>query len=1169
MTTKRGTLMMKIPGMAVLALVALLAVGGSGAWAAVQYVGDGALQNLQGGWDLPAQGTCPADPSQATRPDCLALRLNLVQAACVAPNYSWTTSGVCNDLINTTQLTCEAQPDRMWNSGTNVCAIVMKGDDRNNVTCAIHQGTWVTTGTCIGVWVMPARTAYNPPLLTSNGPGDQCLRCHNSETQYNGPRVRDVENYLFHGHKNMARKVTVNVPWGGPPFACTNPVYTDEEECEDHGGTWDPTVYPSDDTGNAIDWVTGRITVSSTPYDMTWIYGDWLSPLPRVIYKAPASSSQVCSDPRYTTANCVANGGSLYNNAGASYSCARCHTTGWTSDAAINGLKEPETSFPGITWDRNSNAGAGVVNLSGGVLNDPNKYASWDVYGIACSRCHSSAVDNTSNGGVAPYNSPTGMSSHHSNLTAADVASGAGYCTDPRFTAQAQCDAAGAAWLTACSVAGVCSNPAYTTSGTCAANGGTWTKYDTSGACTGGGGTFYTSSCNLAGICNDLDPTHNTQLLCEGAGGQWAAASDIIRCLDIHEFGKENSVPAYEAAVWTGSKTNRGQIITALCMGCHRQETSGVPYANAGSGPGTYDTVNPGLNLKVGPAHSTVGFVSHPHGNQFLNSPHGLFTGTFSEIPLGKFNFAGTGLYKSFFQNDGEAANTGNGCTGCHDIHNSVVDATGPEPPIREECNECHAKNLNLVMHPKGGGTPLEKMATEPMEACVDCHMPDGQHLFRIKADASYRTFPTGALTATVNANTSPDGTFTNAVWVDMEHSCGQCHGGGSSPTQITTHGSVPAGSKVLTVDSTAGFVAGESIQIADAGSLSYDDEGDVINGDLETYIVSKVDPSTINLAGAAVKTVAAAAVVQNPTRNGAGYMTRTQLAAYAKGMHNDKPVATFGTTLDSTNTLKVYVDATACTCSGSSANCNAYDWDWGDGTAHGTGVTTNHTYLTAGSKSITLTVTEYAVGSGSKTRTVNVYAPDFPPVAAGTCSLDQDTWIATVTDTSTDDHLPLGQVTVNWGDGGLITSDIVPPFGPYGHTYANAGNFTITHKAIDSIGQQNSMTCVLSPAYFTISGTVFNQNHTLPLSSAIILVKKGTTVVRIVTTASDGTFAAGSLKPGNYDLYVTRTGYTFASPAASKSVGPTGSVGDIVATSGPSVSAPATSNKTILSSGN
>lgn len=1164
-------------GRAVLAVASVMLLGTSGVWAAVQYLNDGALQNNNGGWDVPTQGTCPTDSSKVTRPDCLALRIVAASSAvCAAApiNGAWTTSGVCNDLINTTQLTCEAQPDRLWNAGTGLCAVVMKGDDRNNVTCALHRGTWVTTGTCIGTWVFQNSSAYTPPLFTGTtnpGPGDQCLRCHNAFTEYNGPRVRDVENFLYTGHKNMARKVTVGKTWGGPPFACTNPLFTDEQTCEDNGALWNPTTYPSDDTGNAIDWINGRITVGASAYDLTWIYGDWLSPLPRTIYKAPASASSTCSiplpgacsNPLYliqsdcqanggtwtsnsTQGGCTFNGGLWILNAGAAYSCARCHTTGWTSDATVNTAKEPEKSFPGITWARTSDAGFGVVNLAGGVTGDANRSSSWDNYGIVCSRCHSSAVDNATGTppGTPPFTAAAGMSSHHSNLTAADVASGGGYCTDSRYTAQPQCDGAGAAWLTACSVAGVCSNVTYTTSGTCAAGGGTWTRYDTQAACTGAGATWYTSSCNLAGICNTLNPAHSTQTLCETAGGQWAAATDIIRCLDVHEFGKDNSIPAYEAAVWTGSKTNRGQIITGLCMGCHRQETGGMPYANTTANPGTYDSVNPGQYLKVGPYHGTVTFLSHPHGNMFLNSPHGKFTGTFSQITTGKFNFAGTGLYKSFFQIDGEAANTGNGCTGCHDVHESTVPDTSPFPAIHEECTECHAKNLNLLMHPKGAGTPLEHMATDPMDACETCHMPGGQHLFRIKADASYTTFPATALTSNVNANSSPDGTFTNAVWVDLDHACGQCHGGGTAPA--TSTGNIAASSKVLTVASTTGFLAGERVTIADAGSLSYDDEGAVINGDFESYIVSVGGPTTLNLAGAASITVAGKQVVQNATANGAGYMTRAELAGLAKGIHNDRPSALFGYSIGSPNTLVVNVNGSNSVCSGSNANCDAYDWDWGDGTAHGSGVTASHTYAAAGPKSITLLVEEFGVGGSSVTRTVNVYTPDFPPAVAETCVFDANTWTETLTDTSTDDQ-GIKQITVNWGDGSVIFSDTTAPFGPATHAYLNVGAYTITHKALDTLGQQSISTCAVASTYFTISGTVLTPGGVgSPLSGATVTVKKGAAVVGAAYSASDGTFTATNLKPGTYTLTVTRSGYTFTVPAATVTVGPSSS-GNIV----------------------
>ena len=72
----------------VLALTALMLLSPGMAGAQVQMLGDGALQNSYGGFDLPAQGTCPADPTMTTRPLCVALRLNIVQASCVAPNYS-------------------------------------------------------------------------------------------------------------------------------------------------------------------------------------------------------------------------------------------------------------------------------------------------------------------------------------------------------------------------------------------------------------------------------------------------------------------------------------------------------------------------------------------------------------------------------------------------------------------------------------------------------------------------------------------------------------------------------------------------------------------------------------------------------------------------------------------------------------------------------------------------------------------------------------------------------------------------------------------------------------------------------------------------------------------------------------------------------------------------
>jgi len=1228
-----------------LALTALMLLGTGMAGAQVaQYLDDGAIPNAEGGWDLPAQGTCPADLTKTTRPECLALRFPAftTSTACndgtpggpsgTTASRAWST-GVCNDLIHTNATDCTNAGDRLWING--VCAVILSGDDRNNVACAIHQATWVTAGACIGNWVMPARTAYDPALLTRwaatgqgsapnySGPsaGDQCLRCHNSVTQYNGPRLRDVEWFLRHGHKNMARKVSPPDPWAGPGYECSvlPLVYLNREDCEDHAGVWERSliIYPSDDSGNPFDWANGTINVdlvsvyttqstceaalgvwSAGPpasclvdNNLLWIYGDWLGPLPRAVYERPAGANTctlplagACDLPSYltevtcvansgiwtknsTSAGCVANGGSWVAGAGISYSCARCHTTGWTSDATVNIAtditgKEPELSFPGVTWNRLGAAGPDHVSTAGAVAGDPNKSSSWDAFGITCSRCHGSAVSTTLGGTDVDgpyYNAPTGMSSHHNDLTGPGVGTGAtnGYCTQPDFTAQTQCVAANGDWLTACSVAGKCSNLTYTRQRDCQDNSGTWTTSNSPGACTTNGGIWNTaSSCSLAGICNTLNPAHNTQALCEASPhfGQWAAATDIIRCVDIHVYGRENGIPAYAAATWTGNKPQRGQIITALCVNCHRQETAGYPY-----GPVvTADTDRPAQNLKVGPAHGTVDFVSHPHGNQFLNSPHAKFTGTFAQIATGKFNGYLPGEYNSYFMQDGEAAGTGNGCTGCHDVHKSVVEeafepAPEQEGAIREECTECHAKNLNLVQHPAGKGTPLEEMNDEPFETCVSCHMPGGKHLFRINTEETYSTLPMpSALTTTVNANTALDGSYASAVWVDVDAACGQCHGGGTA--QKTTTGSTVANSDTVTVVSSVGFVAGQRVKIVDAGALGYDDQG-LGRGDFETYVISTPTATTIKLAGKPTLSVSGKAVIQNPTMNNAGYMSKSRLAVLAKGMHNDKPIATFSNTLGNPNTKKVYFNASGSSCSGDIANCDAFDWNFG-GAGHldlldpvNTDITPVYIYDAGGTYTVTLTVEQYSVGSATKTRSIKVYTPDLPPTAMSSCNWNANTWALQVTELTTDPDLR--QTTVNWGDGSVITSDTTVPFGPtYSHTYLLPGSFPIVHKAIDTIGQQSTDNpCTVAPAYFTIGGTVTAMPGALPVNTARVQVKQGALVVKTVYTNAAGVFLAGSLKPGSYTLVVTKLGYTFPASFGPITVGPASAGNAIVGT--------------------
>jgi hypothetical protein len=585
----------------------------------------------------------------------------------------------------------------------------------------------------------------------------------------------------------------------------------------------------------------------------------------------------------------------------------------------------------------------------------------------------------------------------------------------------------------------------------------------------------------------------NSKAACDLVGGQFAYATDIIRCDDAG--GK-----------WTGSNKQRGQIITSLCMQCHRQETGGNPY----------DSTNPAGNLKVGPAHGDVTFVSHPHGNQFLNSPHARYNGTFAGIATGKWNYAGTGEYKSYFMNDAEATGTGNGCTGCHDVHTSTV---AGEKPFAEECTACHAKDVSKMAHPGGVGTPLENTA-DPMESCETCHMPGGVHLFRINSDAAYSTLPMpAALSSTVNANATADG----AVWVDLDHACGQCHGGGTA--NLKTTGTINAASPTLTVPSSVGFAPGQRVRVTGAGALYYDEDGvSKLNDDFDTYVKAIVDGTTVTLAGNATKSVVGAVVEMNPTKNGAAYITKAALAPLAKGIHRDKPTVQFSYILGNPNTLQVTVNASGSTCSGSNSNCDAYDWNWGDGTPDGSGVTATHTYLTAGTKLITLTVEQYGVGSGSASKKVNTYAVNNPPTVASTCTGDANTWIQTLVDSSSDSN-GISQVVVNWGDNSIVQTGFQG--GTFTHPYQSAGTFIITHTAIDSTGQQAIETCTATFSAFTIGGTVQNASA-VPLVNAMVQARKAGKVAATAYTSSTGAFSLKNLKPGTYNVTVTKYGYSF-----------------------------------------
>jgi len=655
---------------------------------------------------------------------------------------------------------------------------------------------------------------------------------------------------------------------------------------------------------------------------------------------------------------------------------------------------------------------------------------------------------------------------------------------------------------------------------------GTWTNvtaaYPNQTACNAGGAGYVWAS-NACSVCYTRDLTYANAAACKSAS---LAAG--VGAVWVNSYSNDPDSCEDAGGKYTGSKANRGQIITALCMNCHRQETSGLPNGATSTWDPTnkvlnvnYSATDPAGTVTVGPYHSTVTLVSHPHGNMYLNSPHGKFTGTFDQIAVAS-------NYTSHLGYDTEAANTGFGCTACHNIHKSTVEGVGQEGAVKE-CTECHAgayaKSLTAINHPSGVGTPLQDYLTDPASACETCHMPEGMHFFRINTNPTYSWFPTAAMTSNQPATTEPDGTYAKAVWVDLDKACGQCHGGGNGHFLGSGSFTNLSPAVILTAGQGVNFAAGDRVKISGANYVG----GSPV--DLTSYVKTVVG-DTLTLAGNAAFT-GSGAVEKNPLANGATYKSKMTLAGLAVAMHPESnrtpglPTLNFGL---STNGLLVTVNASASSCNGGNP-CDLYSWNWGDATADTTGVSQTHTYAAAGHYTITLTAKQYGITGGTISKVANVVAIPAPPVAGGSCSYDPNTWTVTVTDATAG----ATKEAVVWGDG-LQASDTTSPFGPFTHTYFNPGTFTVTQKVWDANGLRGqvswSANCggnAVVAANFTISGTVFHNDGVTPAPGAVVRIKLGATPVRTVYGApTTGLFSVGSLKPGTYTLDASMTGATY-----------------------------------------
>jgi Doubled CXXCH motif (Paired_CXXCH_1) len=558
--------------------------------------------------------------------------------------------------------------------------------------CLANGGSWAN-------WAgQPASTtsvATTPTASTipawdftrqSPDPDNGCLHCHSSLTQYNGPAERFKDSYLKTGHKNMLRKVTAGKIWAGP---------------NDQGVI---TAYTAAATGS-IDFSAATANIGGVGKPLLYIFGDWMAPAP--------AGLDVVVDMGGST-------GAKYNGT-SNYSCAACHSTGWSNSDPTAGLcslsskttsstcalaggtwypligvqgigtpgyvpSEPADSFPGVTF-----TGAG----------------QWNLEGITCGRCHNATAPKVVATQIAASQFP---STHVTNGGMGALADGVGR-TNLCF------------------------------------------------------GCHQSIAKTNNGIGADADLNHPENLPVKNA----ATAPDYVPEFNGHVIG--NQFLNSPHARYTGN------IVPNALGKYDLEDTTGNDDGNASK----YDSQFQGYTCWQSPTSSS------PAKTMIVN-------GEIKEIKSQTDceNLYGAGAWRSDTQGT---------CSTCHDVHNSLFVADQQEAALRKVCTDCHNKPFSNINHLDGPGTPLGYLAGTPeaWEACVTCHMPRAtsggfpMHLWRINPSSKYSTFPTakqfgiGATATKKNANASPEafagGSYTNAVWVDVDYACGQCHGGSFGPT--------------------------------------------------------------------------------------------------------------------------------------------------------------------------------------------------------------------------------------------------------------------------------------------------------------------------------------------------------------------------------------------------
>jgi hypothetical protein len=830
--------------------------------ASAKYMSDGAVPDGAGGWKLPSDGICVVGLHQdgtmdvadgiTCKRDCIYLTNGTMNGGTSFDLRGMTTSSQC------------ATADASGNDGakhawaTSGCfasdgtGISLKGLDRTSQMCTAKGGTWVTTGKCVAYsWLYRGQDASGTPLAfgtkgtdasanagfcyTSMRTGIAVGSCPSTSTNsstafgYSVSGGNCLYAYGISGpvSANLTKaNGTIYAAAGATVDLSTLTTYGD---CLANGASWvnwmplnaTATIgtittaatfdlvrqAPSADEGclhchsyrdqangpaerfkcsylkhghanmlrkvtpgipwagcdgvpyttsgaNTFDWDNGKIIVGDVPKNLYYIYGDWMLPSVSAVY-----------------------------DGGGSYTCASCHSGGYS-----------DTTNPGVQ----SIGTPGYVAVQPGAHAGVSITGNWDIDGIGCARCHNATVP---------------------SVTAAQIAA-SGFPTTAPTSGGMGALAAGVGRNNLCF-------------GCHQSNAKLWPAQGGSSS----GTTQY-------------DPT----LIPTGVSHGANAGRDF----NGHVIGNSffNSVHARYA----GSQSGNGSITLNSLGKYDLTDPNGASeYNSIFSGYSCFQSTTSASPAKTWIDNGNIKEIEDKATCESLYGS-GAWRKDTGSSTAGQAGYQGT-------------------CSTCHDIHNSLFVETQKEAGKRKQCENCHVDNSAIgatdvnapqiakIKHPVGSGTPFDTAKYE--SACEVCHMAlqavkngnqvsAAMHLWRINTDVNYNTFPTtgqfyggtcsvhtGAVqnapylpvvylsdtsssnctaasgtwtivTKDRNAQTAAEGTYANAVWVDLDLACGQCHGGGSYPTTNPPLDRVTYLSKPLLA-----ALASQGMHLADWGGIT------------------------------------------------------------------------------------------------------------------------------------------------------------------------------------------------------------------------------------------------------------------------------------------------------------------------------------------------------------